>query len=148
MVFPVTVLSIVVNISAQSKHTSRGGGGRGCIPLQHAVTSLLLVNMLQSHFAPVSVASLFLFTFFVMFLLLLFFYTLLDESCSSCFFFFFFVLFSSFLHRKTPKYQLGSFTVHFSAMRTHAPSLAGGLAAVSASCLPQNVRPDGRKSRQ
>ena len=52
---------------------------------------------------------------------------------------------SSFLHRKTPKYQLGSFTVHFSAMRTHAPSLVGGLAAVSASCLPKNVRPGGRE---
>lgn len=47
-----------------------------------------------------------------------------------------------FLHRKTPKYQLGSFTVHFSAMRTHAPSLVGGSAAVSASCLSQNVRPE------
>lgn len=54
-------------------------------------------------------------------------------------------IFSSFLHRKTPKYQLGSFTVQFSAMRTHAPSLVGGLAAASASCLSQNVRPDGRE---
>lgn len=34
---------------------------------------------------------------------------------------------------------------NFSAMRTHAPSLVGGLAAASASCLSQNVRPGGRK---
>lgn len=40
-----------------------------------------------------------------------------------------------------PKYQLGSFTVHFSAIRTHIPSLVGGLAAMLASCLSQNVGP-------
>lgn len=49
--------------------------------------------------------------------------------------------FLSYLCTKTPKYQLGSFTVHFSAMRTNAPSLVRGSAAVSASCLSQNVRP-------
>lgn len=31
-----------------------------------------------------------------------------------------------FLHRKTSKYQLGSFTVQFSAKRPHAPLLVAG----------------------
>lgn len=52
-----------------------------------------------------------------------------------------FFLITYLYKKKKPKYQLGSFTVHFSAIRTHNPSLVGGLAAMLASCLSQNVGP-------
>lgn len=122
VVFPVTVLSIVVNISSQSKHTWRERGEERLYPSPTYCTSpLITLKYAAKAFCSSFLSLTFSNSLFCNVSLFDFLYTLLDESRSSCFFICFV---SSFLRRKkTPKYQLGSFTVHFSAMRTHAPSL-------------------------
>ena len=51
VVFPVTVLSIVVNISSQSKHIE-GRGEERLNPSPTYCTSSLIVNMQRRHDAP------------------------------------------------------------------------------------------------
>lgn len=136
MVFPVTVLSLVVNISSQSKHIE----GRGTERLGHSPNTLDLITD-TSYAAEAFCSSFHSFICFMQVFKIFLTLFLMNPVHQISFF-----LNCFFVQKKHLSTSLAPSQSVFSAMRTHAPSLVGGLAAICASCLSENVRPERRQN--